>query len=90
MTHIKPTATPAWQALTVHYDEIKTLHLREMFAQDPGRGERFAAEGAGLYLDYSKNRITDETLRLLLRLAEECGVTTRRDAMFGGQKINIT
>jgi len=90
MTHIKPTATPAWQALTVHYDEIKTLHLREMFAQDPGRGERFAAEGAGLYLDYSKNRITEETLRLLLRLAEECGVTTRRDAMFGGQKINIT
>jgi glucose-6-phosphate isomerase len=61
-----------------------------MFAQDPGRGERFAAEGAGLYLDFSKNRITEETLRLLLRLAEECGVTTRRDAMFGGQKINIT
>src|ERR1700682_3479628 len=90
MTHINPTATPAWQALTVHYDKIKTLHLREMFATDPGRGERFVAEGAGVYLDYSKNRITEETLRLLLRLAEECGVATWRDAMFRGEKINIT
>jgi glucose-6-phosphate isomerase len=90
MTLIKPTATPAWQALTVHYDKIKTLHLREMFAKDPGRGERFVAEGAGLYLDYSKNRITDETLGLLLRLAEERGVAAWRDAMFRGEKINIT
>ena len=90
MTHIKLTATPAWQALTVHHDTIKTLHLREMFANDPGRGERFVAEGAGLYLDYSKNRITEETLRLLLRLAEERGVAARRDAMFRGEKINIT
>ncbi|MGH6862708.1 MAG: glucose-6-phosphate isomerase [Methylocella sp.] len=90
MTHIKPTATPAWQALTDHYDKLKTLHLREMFAQDPGRGERFVAEGAGLYLDYSKNRITEETLRLLLRLAEERGVAAWRDAMFRGEKINIT
>ena len=90
MTHIKPTATPAWQALTVHHDTIKTLHLREMFANDPGRGERFVAEGAGLYLDYSKNRITEETLRLLLRLAEERGVAAWRDAMFRGEKINIT
>src|SRR3984893_7905667 len=90
MTYIKPTATPAWQALTVHYDKIKTLHLREMFAKDPGRGERFVAEGAGLYLDYSKNRITEETLRLLLRLAEERSVAAWRDAMFRGEKINIT
>ena len=90
MTQMKPTATPAWQALTVHYDKIKTLHLREMFATDPGRGERFVAEGAGLYLDYSKNRITEETLRLLLRLAEERGVAEWRDAMFRGEKINIT
>jgi hypothetical protein len=90
MTHIIPTATPAWQALTVHYDKIKTLHLREMFAKDPGRSERFVAEGAGLYLDYSKNRITGETLRLLLRLAEERGVAAWRDAMFRGEKINIT
>ncbi|MGH6794704.1 MAG: glucose-6-phosphate isomerase, partial [Methylocella sp.] len=90
MTHIKPTATPSWQALTVHYDKIKMLHLREMFARDPGRGERFVAEGAGLYLDYSKNRITGETLRLLLRLADERGVAAWRDAMFRGEKINIT
>ena len=90
MTLIKPTATPAWQALTVHYDKIKTLHLREMFAKDPGRGERFVAEGAGLYLDYSKNRIIEETLRLLLRLAEERGVAAWRDAMFRGEKINVT
>jgi glucose-6-phosphate isomerase len=90
MTFIKPTATPAWHALTVHYDQIKTLHLREMFAKDPGRGERFVAEGAGLYLDYSKNRITEETLRLLLRLAEERGVAALRDAMFRGERINVT
>ncbi len=90
MTDIKPTATPAWQALKTHYDKIKTLHLRKMFADDPGRGERFVAEGAGLYLDYSKNRLTEETLRLLLRLAEERGVAARRDAMFRGEKINIT
>ena len=90
MTHIKPTATPAWQALTVHHNTIKTLHLREMFANDSGRGERFVAEGAGLYLDYSKNRVTEETLRLLLRLAEERGVPAWRDAMFRGEKINIT
>ena len=90
MTHIIPTGTPAWQALTVHYNKIKTLHLREMFAKDPGRGERFVAEGAGLYLDYSKNRITEETLRLLLRLAEERGVAAWHDAMFRGEKINIT
>jgi glucose-6-phosphate isomerase len=90
MTHQKPTATPAWQALRTHYDNIKSLHLREMFAKDKGRGERFVAEGAGLYLDYSKNRITEETLRLLLRLAEERGVTAWRDAMFRGEKINVT
>ena len=90
MTDIKPTATPAWQALRAHYDKIKTLHLRKMFADDPDRGERFVAEGAGLYLDYSKNRITEETLRLLLQFAEERGVAAWRDAMFRGEKINIT
>jgi glucose-6-phosphate isomerase len=90
MTHLKLTTTPAWQALRAHYDKIKALHLREMFAKDPGRGERFTVEGAGLYLDYSKNRITEETLRLLLRLAEARGVAERRDAMFRGEKINIT
>ena len=82
--------TPAWQALTTHHAQIKDVHLRKLFADDPGRAERFSAEGAGLFLDYSKNRITDETLRLLLQLAEERGVAKRRDAMFAGEKINAT
>jgi glucose-6-phosphate isomerase len=84
------TATPSWRALTAHHAQIKDVHLRSLFADDPGRAERFCAEGAGLFLDYSKNRITDETLRLLLRLAEERGVAKRRDAMFAGEKINAT
>ena len=70
--------------------QIKDAHLRKLFADDPGRAERFSAEGAGLFLDYSKNRITDETMRLLLQLAEERGVAKRRDAMFAGEKINST
>ena len=84
------TNTPCWQALTAHHARIKDVHLRALFADDPGRAERFSAEGAGLFLDYSKNRITDETLRLLLRLADERGVTKRRDAMFAGETINTT
>jgi glucose-6-phosphate isomerase len=84
------TATPSWQALMTHHAQIKDLHLRDLFADDPGRAERFSAEGAGIFLDYSKNRITDETLRLLLRLAEERGVMKRRDAMYAGEKINTT
>ena len=84
------TATPSWQALTTHHAQIKDMHLRDLFAGDPGRAQRFSAEGAGLFLDYSKNRITDETLRLLLRLADERGVEQRRDAMFAGEKINTT
>src|ERR1700693_4726904 len=84
------TATPAWQALTAHHAQIKDAHLRKLFADDPGRAERLSAEGAGLFLDYSKNRITDETLRLLLQLAEERGVAKRRDAMFAGETINTT
>jgi glucose-6-phosphate isomerase len=84
------TDTPSWQALTAHHAHIKDVHLRALFAEDPGRAERFSAEGAGLFLDYSKNRITDETLRLLLRLADERGVTQRRDAMFAGETINTT
>jgi glucose-6-phosphate isomerase len=80
----------AWQALQRHYDEIAGRHLREIFAEDPGRGERLTAEGAGLYLDYSKNRITDETLQLLVELAEESGVPERRDAMFRGDHINVS
>jgi glucose-6-phosphate isomerase len=83
-------ATPAWTALTSHHAQIKDTHLRTLFADDPGRADRFSADGAGLFLDYSKNRITDETLRLLLQLAEERGVAKRRDAMFAGEKINTT
>jgi glucose-6-phosphate isomerase len=81
---------PAWKALETHYSEIKELSLRKLFADDPKRGERFSVEAIGLYLDYSKNRVTDETLRLLLRLAEECGLRARIDAMFRGDKINVT
>ncbi len=81
---------PAWKALEQHHDEIAGRHLRDLFAEDPGRGDRLTAEGAGLYLDYSKNRVTDETMRLLLQLAEECGVPQRRDAMFRGDKINVS
>ena len=84
------TATPAWTALKSHHGQIKEAHLRKLFADDPGRAERFSAEGAGLFLDYSKNRITDETLRLLLQLADERGVAKRREAMFAGEKINST
>ena len=88
-TQARPT-TASWQALAVHHRQIKDLHLRTLFAKDAGRAQRFLAEGGGLFLDYSKNRITDETRRLLLQLAEECGVASRRDAMFRGEKINDT
>ncbi len=81
---------PAWKALEQHHSEIAGRHLRELFAEDPGRGERLAAEAAGLYLDYSKNRVTDETLRLLLQLAEESGLEQHRDAMFAGERINVS
>ena len=84
------TARPAWKALEAHHRKVQALHLRNLFADDPKRGERLTAEAVGIFLDYSKNRITDETLRLLLQLAEECGLRTRIDAMFGGEKINIT
>ena len=81
---------PSWRALQAHYEKVKGIQLRELFAGDPNRGDRLTAEAAGLYLDYSKNRITDETIRLLVRLAKERGVADRRDAMFRGEKINIT
>ena len=84
------TARRAWKALAAHYEQVRELHLRQLFAADPRRGERLTAEAVGLYLDYSKNRITDETLRLLLQLAEESGLRARIDAMFRGDKINIT
>jgi len=81
---------PAWKALEAHHQKVRELHLRSLFADDSKRGQRFAIEAAGLYLDYSKNRITDETLKLLVQLAEECGLRERIDAMFRGDKINIT
>jgi glucose-6-phosphate isomerase len=81
---------PAWQALEQHQAEIGDVHLRTLFAGDPDRGERLTAEAAGLYLDYSKNRVTDETIELLLALAGECGVAERREAMFAGEHINST
>jgi glucose-6-phosphate isomerase len=80
----------AWKALEAHYPKIRDQHLRELFAHDPKRGERYCAEAVGLFLDYSKNRITDETLKLLLELAEESGLRGRIDAMFRGEKINVT
>jgi glucose-6-phosphate isomerase len=80
----------AWQALERHYAEISGRHLRDLFAADPGRGERLTAEAAGIYLDYSKNRVTDETMRLLIELALESGVPERRDAMFRGEHINVS
>jgi glucose-6-phosphate isomerase len=84
------TERPTWNALAAHYDGVARLHLRNLFADDPKRGERMTAEGAGLYLDYSKNRITGETLKLLLQLADESGLRERIDSMFRGEKINIT
>ena len=84
------TASPAWKALETHYQKVRESHLRKLFSDDPKRGERMTLEAIGIYLDYSKNRVTDETLKLLLQLAEECGLRARIDAMFGGEKINIT
>jgi glucose-6-phosphate isomerase len=84
------TERAAWKALAAHYPKLRELHLRKLFAEDPRRGERLTAEGAGLFLDYSKNRVTGETMDLLVRLAEESGLRVRIDAMFRGEKINIT
>ena len=84
------TQQPAWQALTAHHEKVKTRHLRELFSEDPQRGENLTAEAVGLFLDYSKNRVTAETLRLLLQLARDCGLGDRIKAMFSGEKINVT
>jgi glucose-6-phosphate isomerase len=81
---------PSWRALESHYTKVSKLHLRELFEEDPERGERMTAEAVGLFLDYSKNRITDETLKLLFQVAQEAGLQSRIDAMFHGEKINIT
>src|ERR1700682_3079697 len=84
------TQLPAWRALAEHFDQIKDVHLRQLFADDPRRGERLATEGVGLYLDYSKHRVTDETLRLLIRLAAARGLRASIDAMYSGATINTT
>jgi glucose-6-phosphate isomerase len=90
-TDIVPlTQRQAWKALAAHYQKVRDLHLRKLFADDPQRGKRLTAEAVGLYLDYSKNRITDETLKLLLQLADQSGLRGRIDAMFRGEKINVT
>jgi glucose-6-phosphate isomerase len=84
------TKRKAWKALETHFDKIRALHLRQLFANDPKRGERMTAEAAGIFLDYSKNRVTDETIALLIQLADESGVRAHIDAMFRGDKINFT
>ena len=91
MSSVPPlTSRSEWKALAAHHETMRGVHLRELFAKDPQRGERLVADAAGLYLDYSKQRVTDETLRLLLDLARACGVRARVDAMFAGEKINVT
>ena len=84
------TKRKAWRGLQIHYKTVRKLHLRNLFANDPQRGERMTAESVGLFLDYSKNRITDETVKLLIELAEESGLRSRIDTMFRGEKINTT
>src|SRR4029077_1452730 len=86
----RPIKQSAWKALASHYKTVAKLHLRDLFAVDPKRGQRMAVEAVGIYLDYSKNRVTDETVTLLLQLAAEAGLRDRIDAMFSGEKVNIT
>jgi glucose-6-phosphate isomerase len=89
--HVEPlTARKAWKLLQVHYERVRASHLRDLFADDPRRGERMIAEAAGIFLDYSKNRATEETIKLLLQLAEESALRPRIEAMFQGEKINVT
>src|SRR6202012_1487136 len=88
--NISLTERKTWQALAFHYEQIKNHHLRELFATDAKRGERLTAGADGLFLDYSKNRVTDETIQLLVALANDCGLAARIHAMFSGEKINIT
>src|ERR1700733_13928019 len=84
------TKRKAWKALTAHYKKISKIHLRKLFADDPKRGERLTLEAAGIYLDYSKNRVTDESMALLVQLAEQSGLRERIDAMFAGEHINVS
>ena len=84
------TKRPAWKSLQSHYQQIKDIHLRQLFADDPQRGERFVIDSPDIYLDYSKNRVSDETIQLLIKLADECGLRDRINAMFKGEIINVT
>src|SRR3984893_2700065 len=90
VAHSQLTGLPAWRALAEHFGQVQNVHLRQLFADDPRRGERLATEAVGLYLDYSKHRVTDETLRLLVRLAAARRLRARIDAMYSGEKINTT
>jgi glucose-6-phosphate isomerase len=90
MTIVPLTERKAWQALTEHHAQMKNVHLRDLFAKDVARGKSFAREAVGIYFDYSKQRVTSETLKLLLQLAEQSGLQERREAMFTGQRINST
>src|SRR3954452_957463 len=84
------TRRPEWEALRRHHAEVSSAHLRDLFDSDPKRGERLIVEAEGIFLDYSKHRVTDETIGLLVKLAEACGLRERIDAMFRGEKINVT
>ena len=84
------TERPQWKALVAHHENMRDMTLRQLFAEDEHRGEHLNAEAAGIYLDYSKNRVTDETVRLLIELAEACGLRERTEAMFRGERINAT
>jgi glucose-6-phosphate isomerase len=84
------TERRSWKALVTHHQNVRELHLRQLFGDDPTRAERMSVQAVGLYLDYSKNRVTDETLKLLVQLADESGLRERIDAMFRGDKINVT
>src|ERR1700752_3067903 len=84
------TERPAWKPLEKHHSQIRDVHLRQLFADDPRRGERLTADAAGIFLDFSKNRVTEETIGLLLQLAEQSGLRAHIDAMFGGETINVT
>src|ERR1700745_652446 len=89
-TNQSVTQRDAWNSLVAHYQNVRELHLRKLFADDPTRGKRMPIDAVGLYLDYSKNRVTDQTLKLLVQLADESRLRERIDAMFRGDKINIT
>src|SRR6267154_3167778 len=90
LTKSRLTDRPAWKGLQAHAQKARALHLRDLFADDRERGQRLTAEAAGIYLDYSKNRVTNETIQLLMQLAQESGLRRRIDAMFSGEKINVT